>query len=229
MRAIILAAGRGERLRPLTDTTPKPLLKVHGKPLIEWHIEALARAGVRDIVVNCAWLEEQFPAQLGDGRRWGLRLHYSFEQQAYGGALETGGGIATALPQLCAEGEQAFWAVSGDIYMPGFEFRAQVAAEFLASDRLAHLWMVPTQTLHPQGDFAIDAGGHARADGGPLQVFANIGLYRPALFEVIRSGERARMRKALDHGIAQGRVTAELYGGPWVNVGTPKQLAELNA
>lgn len=229
MRAIILAAGRGERMRPLTDTTPKPLLLAHGKPLIEWHIEALARAGIRDIVINCAWLEEQFPQVLGDGSRWGLRLHYVFEQQRFGGALETGGGIATALPLLCADGDAAFWAVSGDIHMPGFEFDPDVAARFAHSDQLAHLWMVPTQALHPKGDFAIDATGHARADGGPLQVFANIGLYKPALFDVIRSGERQRMRTALDHGIAQGRITAEVYGGPWVNVGTPAQLAELNA
>ncbi|MDI4634866.1 nucleotidyltransferase family protein [Pelomonas sp. V22] len=229
MRAIILAAGRGERLRPLTDTTPKPLLPVRGKPLIEWHIEALARGGVRDIVINCAWLEEQFPLVLGDGSRWGLRLHYIFEQQRFGGALETGGGIATALPLLCADGDAAFWAVSGDIHMPGFEFDAAKAARFAASPQLAHLWMVTTQAQHPQGDFAIDADGHLRADGEPLQVFANIGLYKPALFDVIQSGERQRMRKALDHGIALGRITAEMYTGPWVNVGTPEQLAALNA
>ncbi len=228
MRAIILAAGRGERMRPLTDHTPKPLLKAHGKPLIEWHVEALARAGVKDIVINCAWLEEQFPAVLGDGSRWGLRLHYGFEQQRYGGALETGGGIATALPLLGADGDAAFWAVSGDIYMPEFEFDPAVAAAFEASDQLAHLWMVPTQPQHPQGDFAIDASGQLRADGGPLQVFANIGLYRPALFDVIRPGERQRMRVALDHGIALGRITAELYEGPWINVGTPGQLQALN-
>ncbi|MFH7042026.1 N-acetylmuramate alpha-1-phosphate uridylyltransferase MurU [Paucibacter sp. JuS9] len=229
MRAIILAAGRGERMRPLTDHTPKPLLKARGKPLIEWHIEALARAGVQDIVINCAWLEEQFPAVLGDGSRWGLRLHYCFEQQRFGGALETGGGIATALPLLGADGDAAFWAVSGDIYMPGFEFDPAKAAAFAASEQLAHLWMVPTQAQHPQGDFAIDADGHVRADGGPLQVFANIGLYRPALFGVIRAGERQRMRVALDHGIALGRITAELHDGPWINVGTPEQLDALNA
>lgn len=228
MRAIILAAGRGERMRPLTDQTPKPLLYARGKPLIEWHIEALARAGVRDIVINCAWLEAQFPAALGDGSRWGLRLHYVFEQQRFGGALETGGGIATALPLLCADGDAAFWAVSGDIYMPGFEFDATLAATFAASEQLAHLWMVPTQAQHPQGDFALDAHGHLRAEGGPLQVFANIGLYKPALFDVIQSGERARMRKALDHGIALGRITAEMYDGRWINVGTPEQLAALN-
>lgn len=229
MRAIILAAGRGERMRPLTDHTPKPLLQARGKPLIEWHIEALARAGVKDIVINCAWLEEQFPAMLGDGSRWGLRLHYCFEQQRFGGALETGGGIATALPLLGADGDGAFWAVSGDIYMPGFEFDPAVAANFEASGDLAHLWMVPTQPQHPQGDFALDASGHLRTEGGPLQVFANIGLYRPALFDVIRPGERQRMRKALDHGIELGRITAELYDGPWINVGTPEQLEALNA
>ncbi len=121
--AIILAAGRGERMRPLTDATPKPLLEVRGKPLIEWHLEALARAGVREVVINTAWLEDRFPAALGDGARWNLRIHYSHEQRDHGGALETAGGIATALHWLAdADPTRSFWVVSGDIHAPGFGF-----------------------------------------------------------------------------------------------------------
>ena len=123
MKALILAAGRGERMRPLTDTTPKPLLPVRGKPLIEWHLEALARAGVREVVVNTAWLEEQFPAALGDGSRWGLSIRYSTEGRDHGGALETAGGIRKALPWLAPRGDESFWVVSGDIFMPGFRVR----------------------------------------------------------------------------------------------------------
>eukprot|EP01034_Spumella_vulgaris_P037442 gene37443-46191_t len=222
-QAMILAAGRGERMRPLTDAAPKPLLEVRGKPLMQWPMEALAAGGFTRQLANTAWLGEQIEHRYGD---W---LTYSHEGRDFGGALETGGGIATALPLLGADGDAAFWAVSGDIYMPGFEFDPAKAAAFAASEQLAHLWMVPTQAQHPQGDFAIDADGHVRADGGPLQVFANIGLYRPALFGVIRAGERQRMRVALDHGIALGRITAELHDGPWINVGTPEQLDALNA
>jgi hypothetical protein len=119
-RALILAAGRGERMRPLTDTTPKPLLPVRGQPLIVHHLVALAAAGVREVVINTAWLEEQFPAALGDGARWGLKIHYSMEGRDHGGALETAGGIAKALPWLAPRGEEAFWVVSGDVFLPGF-------------------------------------------------------------------------------------------------------------
>jgi MurNAc alpha-1-phosphate uridylyltransferase len=128
-RAIILAAGRGERMRPLTDHTPKPLLTVRGRPLIEWHLGALAAAGVEDVVVNTSWLGEQFPEALGDGSRWGLRIHYSHEGRDFGGALETAGGIATALPWLApkAQGgidaDAVFWVVSGDVFLPGFAFK----------------------------------------------------------------------------------------------------------
>jgi len=234
MRAIILAAGRGERMRPLTDTTPKPLLQLQGKPLIVWHIEALAAAGVRDLVINCAWLAEQFPATLGDGSRYGLRLHYSDEARAYGGALETAGGIASALPWLCADGDAAFWAVSGDIHAPDFRYDAEQARAFAAGDQLAHLWMVPTQAAHPVGDFAISAAGlalqasQAAPDGSePLRVYGNIGLYRREFFAGVVPGRRLPMRPCLDAAISAGRVTAELYEGRWANVGTPAQLAEL--
>src|SRR5471030_918768 len=124
MKALILAAGRGERMRPLTDHTPNPLLEVRGKRLIEWHLESLARAGVREVVVNTAWLEEQFPAVLGDGSRYGVRITYSFEGHDHGGALETAGGIAKALALLANAADDVFWVVSGDVWVPGFAFAA---------------------------------------------------------------------------------------------------------
>ena len=224
---MILAAGRGERMRPLTDHTPKPLLKVRGKPLIEWHIEAFARAGIRDIVINTAWLHEQFEATLGNGARWGLRLHYSHEGARYGRALETGGGIATALDLLCAEGDEAFWAVSADIFIPDFVFDPAQAAAFAASPLLAHLWFVPKQPRHPTGDFGIDAAGFATIDGN-LEVYSNIGLYKRAFFDGVQPGEHQRIRVSLDRAIQARAVTAELYTGPWANVGSPDQLEELN-
>ncbi|MDT8999533.1 nucleotidyltransferase family protein [Paucibacter sp. APW11] len=229
MRAIILAAGRGERLRPLTDHTPKPLIEVGGKPLIVWHIEALAAAGVRDIVINTAWLGEQFPALLGDGSRWAVRLHYSHEQRDHGQALETAGGIATALPLLCADGDEAFWAVSGDIHAPDFRYDSAQAQAFVEGGRLAHLWMVPTQPAHPLGDFSIDGAGRAGATGEPRHVYGNIGLYRRAFFDQVRAGQRMPMRPCLDAAIAHAEVTAELYPGRWVNVGNAELLAQARA
>jgi len=228
MRAMILAAGRGERMRPLTDHTPKPLLKVRGKPLIEWHIEAFARAGIRDIVINTAWLHEQFEATLGDGARFGVTLHYSHEGERYGRALETGGGIATALDLLCADGDDAFWAVSADIFIPDFAFDPAQAAAFAASPLLAHLWFVPKQPRHPTGDFGIDAQGFATIDGD-LEVYSNIGLYKRAFFDGVQPGQHQRIRASLDRAIHARAVTAELYTGPWANVGSPEQLDEINA
>lgn len=229
MRAIILAAGRGERLRPLTDHTPKPLIEVRGKPLIVWHLEALAAAGVRDVVINTAWLAEQFPATLGDGSRWGLRLHYSYEGQE---ALETGGGIARALPQLTADGDEAFWVVSADVFLPGYRFDAALAARFAADpQRLAHLWMVSNRPHHPTGDFAITPAGLAANEAGPGQVrhtWTCIGLFRAPLFAQAQPGQKVRLRHFLDLGIAQQRISAELYPGEWHDVGTPERLAALN-
>ncbi|CAN5369252.1 nucleotidyltransferase family protein [soil metagenome] len=228
-RAIILAAGRGQRMRPLTDATPKPLLKVHGKPLIEWHLEALARGGVRDVVINTAWLEEQIPAALGDGTRWGLRIHYSMEGRSFGGALETAGGIATALAML---GER-FWVVSGDIFAPEFSFDAAAADRFEASDALAHLWLVPNPPFHERGDFGLDAQGYGLADepgpDGQRWTYANLALCRASLVEAIAPGVKAALGPLLFDGMRHRRITAEVYRGPWENVGTPEQLAALNA
>ncbi|MFA6262635.1 MAG: sugar phosphate nucleotidyltransferase, partial [Bacteroidia bacterium] len=164
-RALILAAGRGERLRPLTDTTPKPLLPARGRPLIEWHLDALARAGVREVVINTAWLEDHFPAALGDGSRWGLVIRYSMEGREFGGALETAGGIATALRWLAPRGDEAFWVVSGDIFAPAFAFDDNDRQRFDTSGDLGQLWLVPNPPFHSSGDFAMDGGGRLTRDG----------------------------------------------------------------
>ena len=180
MKAMILAAGRGERMRPLTDHTPKPLLEVGGKPLIEWHIEALARGGVREIVINTAWLEDKIVQTLGDGARWGVTLRYSMEGRDHGGALETAGGIAKALPWLAEHDDDAFWLVSGDIYAPQFRFDAATAERFVRSPAQAHLWLVPNPPFHAQGDFGIDEQGLGLADGagpdGQRWTYANLAL-----------------------------------------------------
>ena len=237
MKAIVLAAGRGERMRPLTDATPKPLLPVHGKPLIEWHLDALARDGIGEVVVNTAWLEDQIVDALGDGSRFGLALHYSQEGRDHGGALETAGGIATALPLLRGAPEapdgDCFWVVSADIHMPGFRFDGAVARRFAASDHLAHLWLVPNPPYHPQGDFGLSADGHGLADGagpdGQRWTYANIALCRAALFDGIAPGTRAALGPLLFTAMRAQRVSAEVYRGPWENVGTPAQWEALNA
>ena len=237
VKAIVLAAGRGERMRPLTDVTPKPLLAVRGKPLIEWHLHALARDGVREVVVNTAWLEDQIVDTLGDGSRFGVSLHYSQEGRDHGGALETAGGIATALPLLrgAAQAPDAdcFWVVSGDIHVPEFRFDAVQAQRFAASDRLAHLWLVPNPPYHPQGDFGLDGQGLGLADGvgpdGQRWTYANIALCRAALFDGIAPGTRCALGPLLFKAMRAQRVTAEIYRGPWENVGTPAQWEALNA
>jgi MurNAc alpha-1-phosphate uridylyltransferase len=226
--ALILAAGRGERMRPLTDTLPKPLLPVRGRPLIEWHLDALARAGVRQVVINTAWLEEQFPAALGDGSRFGLAIRYSFEGRDHGGALETAGGIATALPLLARSPRDAFWVVGGDVWLPGFAFDAGTAAHFAAGDALAHLWLAPNAAHHAGGDFAIAADGRLRAGGeGERLTWASVGLFRAAMFEPVAAGTRLPLRPLLDAGIAAGRLTGERWDGGWTDVGTPERWAAL--
>ena len=226
--ALILAAGRGERMRPLTDTCPKPLLSVRGKPLIEWHLEALASAGVRQVVVNTAWLEEQFPDALGDGSRWGLAIHYSTEGRDHGGALETAGGIAKALPWLSPQGDEAFWVVSGDVYLPGFEFSSTDAARFSASAELAHLWLVANAPHHPQGDFGIDAATGLATSAGPRRTWASVGLFRAELFAGIAAGAHVALRPLLDRAMAAGRLGAQAWDGPWTDVGTLNRLLALN-
>jgi N-acetyl-alpha-D-muramate 1-phosphate uridylyltransferase len=223
--ALILAAGRGERLRPLTDHTPKPLLLVRGKPLIEWHLLALAAGGVREVVINTAWLEAQFPATLGDGSRFGLTLHFSHEGRDHGGALETAGGIANALPLL----DDSFWVVSGDVFVPGFAFDPALRQRFAQGDRLGHLWLVPNAPHHPQGDFGIDAHGLAVAVAPQRFTWASVGLFRAELFSGIHPGTRLALRPLLDRAMAKRRLGAERWPGTWTDVGTAERLASLNA
>ena len=232
MKAIILAAGRGTRMRPLTDHTPKPLLAVRGKPLIEWHIEALARAGVREIVVNTAWLEEQIVTALGDGARFGVAIHYSMEQRDHGGALETAGGIATALPWLIAHADDPFWVVSADIFAPTFAFDPAAAERFTRSGAQAHLWLVPNPPFHPKGDFGLAADGHGLADGpGPddhTWTYANFALMRASLLAGVAPGTRLPLAPLLFDGMRARGITAEVWRGEWENVGTPAQLQWLD-
>jgi MurNAc alpha-1-phosphate uridylyltransferase len=229
MKAIVLAAGRGERMRPLSDATPKPLLVVHGKPLIAWHLEALARGGVREVVVNTAWLEAAIVAMLGDGSRYGVAITYSMEGRDHGGALETAGGIAKALPLLGA----AFWVVSADVYAPDFTFSATAAAEFVASGRLGRIWLVPNPRFHPAGDFGLGADGLGVADAtgpdGQRWTYANIALLRAEMFAAIAPGTKAPLAPLLYAGMRERRIAAEIYRGRWDNVGTPEQLEALNA
>ena len=227
-RALILAAGRGERMRPLTDTCPKPLLPVDGQPLIAHHLQALARAGVREVVVNTAWLEEQFPAALGDGSRWGLSIRYSTEGRDHGGALETAGGIATALPWLAPRGDEAFWVVSGDIWCPGFAFDAAEAARFAASDDDAWLWVVPNPGFNARGDFALEGERLTRTEPRPW-TYANLALCRPRLVEGVAAGTRAALGPLLFASAQRGRLGGRVLAGTWENVGTPQQLAALQA
>ena len=236
MKAIILAAGRGARMRPLTDHTPKPLLAVRGRPLIEWHIEALARAGVREIVVNTAWLEDRIVAALGDGARLGVTIRYSMEGRDFGGALETAGGIANALPLLIGDlidhADDPFWVVSGDIFAPGFAFDPAAVERFGRGDALAHLWLVPNPPFHPSGDFGIAADGHGLADGpgpdGLTWTYANFALMRASLLAHVAPGTRLALGPLLFDGMRARRITAEVWRGEWENVGTPAQLESLN-
>jgi MurNAc alpha-1-phosphate uridylyltransferase len=229
MKAIVLAAGRGIRMQPLSDTTPKPLLKVHGKPLIEWHLEALAAGGVREVVINTAWLEEQIVAALGDGSRFGLAIAYSMEGRDHGGALETAGGIAKALPML----GDAFWVVSADVYTPDFRYSAGTHDAFVAGGRLGRLWLVPNPHFHPGGDFGLGADGLGLADSagpdGQRWTYANIALLRAEMFAGIAPGTRAPLAPLLYAGMRARQIGAEIWRGRWENVGTPEQLSALNA
>ena len=220
---MILAAGRGERMRPLSDVTPKPLLTVGGKPLIAWQIEALARAGFRDIVVNVAHRAERMLEVIGDGAAFGVRIAWSREAEP----LETAGGIATASP-LLAPGPALI--VSGDIWTR-FDYATLVPCmTALATDasRRAHLVMVGNPPYHPDGDFAL-AGERLRLDGAPRLTFGNIGVYDTALFRELPRGVKLKMLPLYQDWIGRGIVTGERYDGPWANVGTPADLAALDA
>ena len=223
MRAMILAAGRGERLRPLTDTTPKPLLRVGGRPLIVWHLERLAAAGFREVVINHAHLGQQIEAALGDGSAFGLCIAYSPEPT---GALETAGGIAAALPLL---GEQPFLAVNGDIWCDWDCSRALRLVQ-PGDRRLAHLILVDNPPHHPAGDFCL-AGETVQPAGGGTDdtlTYAGIAVFWPAFLADVPSAAVRKLRPLLDRHIADGKITGERHHGRWVDVGTAERLAELD-
>jgi MurNAc alpha-1-phosphate uridylyltransferase len=226
--AMILAAGRGERMRPLTDHTPKPLLAVRGKPLIAWHLEALARAGHQDVVINTAWLEQRIVEALGDGSRWGLTIHYSLEGRDHGGALETAGGIAKARHLLA----ERFWIVAADVYVPQFTFENGALQRFEATGALAHLWLVPNPPFHPKGDFGIAPDGFGLDGAGPdgkRWTYASIALVSSDLCAAIAPGEHAQLAPLLFEGMRNRRITVETYAGEWHNLGTPDQLEAIDA
>jgi MurNAc alpha-1-phosphate uridylyltransferase len=227
--ALIFAAGLGERMRPLTDHTPKPLLQAGGKPLIAWHLEKLADAGVHYVVINTSHLAEQFPEALGDGSRWGLRIRYAYEGPT---PLETGGGMLNALPLL---GEAPFIAVNGDIHSD-----VDYAALPAEPQGLAHLVMVDNPTHHPDGDFMLDAQGRLHADGAPRLTFSGVGVYRRELLQDWRTSiddtsgadatpPRFRLAPLLRAAMAAGRVHGAHHRGRWTDVGTPARLADLDA
>ena len=226
MKAMILAAGRGERMRPLTDTCPKPLLQVGGKPLIVWHLERIAEAGFSEVVVNHAHLGERIESALGDGERWNLNIRYSAEP---GGALETAGGIAQAIPLLGAE---PFLVINGDIFC---DWNPRLALSELNAGKLAHLVLVPNPPQHPDGDFIFNGssvgaiGTDTTADPGTRYTFSGIGVYRPELFAEVIPGTRAKLAPLLVKAMNQNKVSAELHSGAWIDVGTPERLAALDA
>lgn len=217
---MILAAGRGERMRPLTDHTPKPLLQAGGKPLIVWHIERLVRAGITDIVINHAHLGTQIEQALSDGKQFGAHIRYSDE----GTALETAGGIAFALPLL---GDEPFAVVNGDIYCDYDFIRLPALAAQMQRDQDAiHLVLVDNPEHHPDGDFGLH--GARLTDTVPKWTFSGIGLYHPRLFSRIPHGSKAPLAPLLHEQIALGRASGEHHRGAWVDVGTPQRLDELD-
>ncbi|MFA5824554.1 MAG: nucleotidyltransferase family protein [Gallionellaceae bacterium] len=226
---MILAAGRGERMRPLTDHTPKPLLQAGGKPLIVWHIEHLVRAGITELVINHAHLGAQIEQALSDGRQFGATILYSDE----GTALETAGGIAFALPLL---GDEPFVVVNGDIYCDyDFAQLPALAAQMQSNQDNAHLVLVDNPTHHPQGDFLLQdrrilpINDQRLTTNGSLQLtFSGIGLYKPQLFAGIPRGSKAPLAPLLREQIALGKVSGEHHRGTWVDVGTPQRLQELD-
>ena len=222
MKAFILAAGRGERMRPLTDHTPKPLLCAGGKPLIVWHLERLHQSGFREVVINHAHLGGQIEAALGDGSRFGLSIRYSPEPP---GALETAGGIANAQYLL---GDEPFLLVNGDVWCD-WDFRRALALAERAQPQ-AHLVFVDNPPQHAGGDFCLDGEcvRYASSGIGPTLTYAGTGVFSPSFFSAVPRGAVMKMRPLLDAAIARGVVTGERHDGRWVDVGTPERLAELD-
>ncbi|MCL2161560.1 MAG: nucleotidyltransferase family protein [Betaproteobacteria bacterium] len=223
MKAMILAAGRGERMRPLTDHCPKPLLAVGGKPLIVRHIERLAAVGITRLVINHAHLGHMLEAALGDGSAFGVRIRWSPEPP---GALESAGGIRQALQFL---GESPFLVVNGDVFCEAdFASLARIAARLSPDGDHAHLLLIDNPEHNPQGDFALD-GERVRSDGESRLTFSGIAAYHPAIFAPLEAGKPARLAPLLRTAMGVNRVSGEHYRGRWVDVGTPERLAQLDA
>jgi MurNAc alpha-1-phosphate uridylyltransferase len=216
MKAMVLAAGRGERMRPITDTVPKPLVRVGGRPLIAWHLAALARAGVREVVINLSWLGEQLRTALGAGADFGLRITYSEEGPV---PLETGGGIFRALPLL---GPEPFLVLSGDIWTD-----IDLGGVQLEPEAHAHLVLIPNPPHHPRGDFGLEGNVVVQRDSERL-TYANVGIYRPEFFAGCAAG-RFPLLEPLNRAIAARLVRGEVHRGAWSDVGTPERLAQLEA
>jgi MurNAc alpha-1-phosphate uridylyltransferase len=245
---VVLAAGRGARMRPLTDRTPKPLLMVQGQTLLDWHLQTLSRQGYGCVLVNTAWLGDQFEPHIARRVQVGAAVPdvvWSHEGADFGAALETAGGIARALPRLTPE----FWVLAGDVFTPEFAFEPHALASLSAGNKLAHLWLVPNPPHHPLGDFVLEPDPTqpgtllARVPAhthnprhSPVYTFSTIGVYRRALFELpwcdIPSGNpqgvSAPLAPLLRLAMAAGLVSAELYNGPWTDVGTLDRLEALN-
>ena len=227
----LLAAGRGERMRPLTDTTPKPLLQIQGKSLLQWHIEALVSANTSRIVINHAWLGEQIELALGDGAQWGVQIQYSPEETA----LETAGGIRQALSLI--NPEPYFLVINGDVFCPGLPITA-FTSRFQAhlnggAKPLAYLMLVPNPPQHPEGDFYLH-GEHVSDKPSKAEfqetklTFSGIGIYNQSVFTDLKIGETAKLAPLLRSAMAKNQVFGEKYTGPWHDVGTPQRLYELN-
>ncbi len=257
-KALILAAGRGERMRPLTDHTPKPLLEVRGQPLMQWAMQALAQGGFTELVVNTAWLGEKiseyFSAHFGMKPAYLLpnallkseqkavqtitvNIRYSHEGRDFGGALETAGGIVRALPMLCdSASDDVFWVLAGDVFAPDFEFSQNAVDKFKASGKLAHIWLVPNPEHNLKGDFGLQADGVVVNELSEKYTFSTIALYRKSLFSMpycdIPAGNpegiKAALAPLLRKAIAEQQVSGELYTGTWTDVGTPERLAQIN-
>jgi MurNAc alpha-1-phosphate uridylyltransferase len=225
----LLAAGRGERMRPLTDELPKPLLTIKNKSLLAWHIEALSRAGIEEVVINHAWLGSKIEEALGNGRQFGLNIRYSPEVDA----LETAGGIRKALPLL--NPDDYFLVINGDVFSPNLPIQQLLdrvsGFRNMSNKPLGHLLMVPNPVQHPEGDFYLKGSQVAAVplDGGEKLTFSGIGLYHRDLFKGLELNAPAKLAPLLREAMAENRVSGEKYIGPWHDVGTPQRLQELNA
>ena len=224
----LLAAGRGERMRPLTDELPKPLLAIKNKSLLAWHLDALSKAGIKNVIINHAWLGNKIEAALGSGEQFGLHITYSPEETA----LETAGGIVKALPLL--QPEDYFLVINGDVFSPNLPMgKILETVSQLRNDSnqpLAHLLMVPNPSQHPEGDFYLQGSklSSLNLNGGEKLTFSGIGIYHKDLFKDLEIGIPTKLAPLLKVAMEQNKVSGEKYVGPWHDVGTPQRLQELN-